>query len=143
MSIIEPMTASAPVEVEIAAKLPQVYPLKIGIDEKLVSVDRKAPMAGAEHIHQRVDPSRRIDVFSEMRSFGVEAVAVRLFQDQLTRAVRRTIVQEEKPIDAKAAVMVEEMRQQRRFVAQSDKAQDLAIGYVDLPIIQPREMPWG
>ncbi|GLR42993.1 hypothetical protein GCM10007880_35090 [Mesorhizobium amorphae] len=70
-------------------------------------------------------------------------MAVRLFQDQLTGAVRRTIVQEEKAVDAKAAVVVEDMRQQRRFVAQADKAQDLAIGYVDLPIIQPREMSWG
>jgi len=90
--------------------LPEIYSLEIGIDKKLVSVDRKAPMAGAEHIHQRVDPSRRIDVFSEMRSFRVEAVAVRLLQDQLTRPVRGTIVQEEKPIDAEAAVMVEKVR---------------------------------
>ncbi|WP_292469692.1 hypothetical protein [Mesorhizobium sp.] len=38
--------------------------------------------------------------------------------------------------------MIEKMRQQRRFVAQSHKAQDLAFAHIDRPIVQPFEVFW-
>ena len=98
--------------------------LEARVDEQLVGVENQAPLLGCVAPQHQVHP-RGAGVGSKVRPLAPPDDRVRLAEQVVDRAVVGAVVHEQEPIDAEAAVVLEEELEARSFVAGHDDRNDL------------------